>query len=46
MVMDRALIVDILPISEQANANAWGGLMHGIGRVAGFLVCVIHDSTV
>lgn len=40
MAVDRALIVDALPTSAQANANAWGARMLGIGSVAGFFVCV------
>ena len=36
--MDRALLVDILPISEQERGNAWAGRMFGIGSVVGFFV--------
>ncbi|KIJ37094.1 hypothetical protein M422DRAFT_69504 [Sphaerobolus stellatus SS14] len=36
--MDRALLVDILPISEQERGNAWAGRMFGVGSVFGFFV--------
>ncbi|KAI6144983.1 MFS general substrate transporter [Pisolithus tinctorius] len=36
--LDRALIVDILPTSEQPNGNAWAGRMVAIGSVVGFYV--------
>jgi len=38
--MDRALLVDILPVSEQERGNAWAGRMFGIGSVVGFFVQV------
>jgi solute carrier family 45 protein 1/2/4 len=39
--MDRALLVDILPASEQEAGNAWAGRMFGLGSVMGFFVSVI-----
>ncbi|KDQ54090.1 hypothetical protein JAAARDRAFT_136172 [Jaapia argillacea MUCL 33604] len=36
--VDRALLVDTLPTSEQANGNAWIARMLGIGSVAAFFV--------
>jgi solute carrier family 45, member 1/2/4 len=36
--VDRALIVDTLPTSEQAAGNAWAARMLGIGSVAGFFM--------
>lgn len=36
--VDRALIVDTLPTSEQAAGTAWAARMMGIGSVAGFFV--------
>lgn len=39
---DRALLVDILPPSQQEVGNAWAGRMFGLGSVAGFFVCVSH----
>ncbi|KAI6132963.1 MFS general substrate transporter [Pisolithus croceorrhizus] len=36
--LDRALIVDILPTSEQPNGNAWAARMVAIGSVVGFYV--------
>ncbi|KAL0946318.1 hypothetical protein HGRIS_012558 [Hohenbuehelia grisea] len=36
--VDRALLVDTLPSSEQANGNAWGARMLAIGSVVGFYV--------
>ncbi|KDQ54087.1 hypothetical protein JAAARDRAFT_410743 [Jaapia argillacea MUCL 33604] len=36
--VDRALLVDTLPTSEQASGNAWAARMLGIGSVAGFFV--------
>jgi len=35
---DRALLVDILPVSEQEKGNAWAGRMFGLGSVFGFFV--------
>ena len=37
--VDRALLVDTLPTSEQADGNAWAARMLGIGSVAGYFVC-------
>lgn len=36
--LDRALIVDILPTSEQPSGNAWAARMVAIGSVVGFYV--------
>ncbi|KDQ54088.1 hypothetical protein JAAARDRAFT_38701 [Jaapia argillacea MUCL 33604] len=36
--VDRALLVDTLPTSEQASGNAWAARMHGIGSITGFFV--------
>ena len=38
MAVDRALIVDTIPSSEQASGNAWAGRMLGIGGLFGFFV--------
>jgi solute carrier family 45 protein 1/2/4 len=38
MAVDRALLVDMLPPSKQALANAWAARMAGIGSVVGFFV--------
>jgi solute carrier family 45 protein 1/2/4 len=38
MAVDRALLVDMLPLSKQASANAWAARMGGIGSMAGFFV--------
>jgi solute carrier family 45 protein 1/2/4 len=38
MAVDRALLVDLVPTSDQANANAWGARMLGIGSVLGFFL--------
>jgi solute carrier family 45 protein 1/2/4 len=38
MAVDRALLVDMLPSSKQALANAWAARMSGIGSVVGFFV--------
>ncbi|KAG8942104.1 hypothetical protein FRC04_003859 [Tulasnella sp. 424] len=35
---DRAILVDLLPPSEQELGNAWAGRMFGLGSVAGFFV--------
>ncbi len=40
MAVDRALLVDVLPSSEQPAANAWAARMMSIGGVAGFYVWV------
>ncbi|TEB23029.1 MFS general substrate transporter [Coprinellus micaceus] len=36
--VDRALLVDTLPPSDQASGNAWAARMLGIGSVVGFFV--------
>ncbi|KAI0355283.1 MFS general substrate transporter [Trametes cingulata] len=36
--VDRALIVDTLPPSDQADANAWAARMLGVGSVAGYFI--------
>jgi hypothetical protein len=36
--LDRALLVDTLPSSEQASGNAWAGHMLGVGGVIGFFM--------
>jgi hypothetical protein len=36
--VDRALVVDILPPSQQEKGNAWAGRMFGTGSLAGFWV--------
>ncbi|KAL4076685.1 major facilitator superfamily domain-containing protein [Scleroderma yunnanense] len=36
--LDRALLVDTLPTSEQPNGNAWAACMLAIGSVVGFYV--------
>ncbi|KAI0365167.1 MFS general substrate transporter [Pilatotrama ljubarskyi] len=36
--VDRALIVDTLPSSDQADANAWAARMLGVGSVAGYFI--------
>ncbi|EUC63666.1 MFS transporter, sucrose transporter [Rhizoctonia solani AG-3 Rhs1AP] len=36
--VDRALLVDVLPPSQQAAGNAWAGRMFGLGSVAGFFI--------
>ncbi|KAI0644153.1 hypothetical protein C8Q79DRAFT_1021988 [Trametes meyenii] len=40
--IDRALIVDTLPPSDQADANAWAAHMLGIGSVAGYFMLLLH----
>ncbi|KAG8986953.1 hypothetical protein FRB94_003800 [Tulasnella sp. JGI-2019a] len=35
---DRALLVDLLPPSQQEVGNAWAGRMFGLGSVAGFFI--------
>ena len=42
--MDRALLVDTLPTSEQAAGNAWAARMLGVGSVAGFFVFVATQT--
>ncbi|KAG5653717.1 hypothetical protein H0H81_011122 [Sphagnurus paluster] len=41
MAMDRALLVDTLPPSAQADGNAWAARMLGVGAVVGFFVGTI-----
>ncbi|OSX58127.1 hypothetical protein POSPLADRAFT_1153941 [Postia placenta MAD-698-R-SB12] len=36
--VDRALLVDTLPPSDQADGNAWAARMLGIGSVAGYFI--------
>lgn len=36
----RAILVDVLPASDQELANAWAGRMSGVGSIAGFFVSV------
>lgn len=43
---DRALLVDILPPSQQEVGNAWAGRMFGLGSVAGFFVYVMPIPSV
>ena len=38
MAVDRALLVDTIPSSEQALGNAWAARMSGVGSVIGFFV--------
>ena len=38
MAVDRALLVDTLPLAEQAKGNAWAAIMVGIGGVSGFFL--------
>lgn len=40
MAVDRALVIDTLPKSEQEAGNAWASRMSGIGGIAGFFVYV------
>lgn len=40
MACARALLVDVLPASEQGLGNAWMGRMVGLGGIAGFFVWV------
>ena len=42
--MDRALLVDVLSVSEQEVGNAWAGRMFGLGSVFGFFMCVFSDG--
>ncbi len=43
--VDRALIVDTLPSSDQADANAWAARMLGVGSVAGYFMFVHFRSS-
>ncbi|KAI0080485.1 MFS general substrate transporter [Panus rudis PR-1116 ss-1] len=36
--VDRALLVDTLPMDKQADGNAWAARMLGIGSVAGYFI--------
>ncbi|CAD6566115.1 MAG: hypothetical protein CYPHOPRED_000358 [Cyphobasidiales sp. Tagirdzhanova-0007] len=38
MAADRALIVDVLPVSQQEEANAWAARLAGAGSILGFWV--------
>ena len=38
MTVDRALLVDTIPSSEQALGNAWAARMLGMGNVIGFFM--------
>ena len=38
MAVDRALIVDIVPLESQPAANAWAARMMGLGSVIGFFM--------
>jgi solute carrier family 45, member 1/2/4 len=38
MAVDRALLVDTLPRTEQTKGNAWAAIMSGIGGVGGFFL--------
>ena len=38
MSVDRALLIDTIPSSEQALGNAWAARMLGIGNVFGFFM--------
>ncbi|OJT09996.1 General alpha-glucoside permease [Trametes pubescens] len=44
--VDRALIVDTLPSSDQADANAWAARMLGVGSVAGYFIGNIDMTAV
>ncbi|KAJ3082262.1 hypothetical protein HK102_001824 [Quaeritorhiza haematococci] len=38
----RALVVDVAPISQQDDANAWAGRMIGFGNVAGYFLGYVN----
>ena len=40
MAADRALLVDVLPTSDQPLGNAWAAGMFGVGSVMGFWLYV------
>jgi solute carrier family 45 protein 1/2/4 len=40
MAVDRALMVDVLPSSEQPSGTAWAARMVFIGAIAGFYMYV------
>ncbi|KAI0665836.1 hypothetical protein C8Q78DRAFT_1072817 [Trametes maxima] len=44
--VDRALIVDTLPPSDQADANAWAARMLGVGSVAGYFIGNVDKTAV
>ncbi|KZT01574.1 MFS general substrate transporter [Laetiporus sulphureus 93-53] len=44
--VDRALLVDTLPPSDQAEGNAWAARMLGIGSVAGYFIGNVDLTTV
>jgi solute carrier family 45, member 1/2/4 len=43
--MDRALLVDVLPATEQERGNAWAGRMFGLGSIIGFFACVFLEHS-
>ena len=38
MSVDRALLVDTIPSSEQPLGNAWAARMAGVGSILGFFM--------
>lgn len=42
MAVDRALLVDVLPASEQELANAWASRMVQFGSIAGYWMFVSY----
>lgn len=40
MAVDRALVVDTLPSTQQPQGNAWAAGMGAVGAIVGFFVCV------
>ncbi|KAF9515837.1 hypothetical protein BS47DRAFT_1444339, partial [Hydnum rufescens UP504] len=46
MATDRAILVDILPASDQELGNAWAGRLAGLGSIAGFFVGNIPLPTI
>ncbi|KZS96756.1 MFS general substrate transporter [Sistotremastrum niveocremeum HHB9708] len=46
MAADRALLVDVLDVSEQPAGNAWAGIMGGTGSVFGFFLGFIPLATI
>lgn len=45
MAVDRALLVDVLPASQQEVANAWGARMVQIGSIVGYWMCVNENAS-
>ncbi|KAK0194177.1 sucrose transporter [Armillaria mellea] len=41
MAVDRALLVDTLPASQQPAANAWAAAMFSLGSVIGFFIIIV-----